>query len=185
MRLFVGVPVPEDVKVDIGLIQEKIILSQTDLKIVERENLHFTLKFLGDVPEENVASISSVLDDIRLKHRRFSVSLRGVGVFPTEKFVRVVWVGVEENKLFLSLTADIQKALEYIRREDYTETHPHLTVARVRSPHQVQVLVDVVHALKEVSFGEFTVDRFVLFQSALSREGVVYTPIRVFQLQAQ
>ena len=165
MRLFVGVPIPEDIKQNIAGCQKKL---SGDISLVSLENLHFTLKFLGEVPETKVNSISERLSIIAKQHNQFTVSIKGVGSFP-----RVIWVEVESNE-FISLVKDIQGSLMDIRKEDYDTIKLHLTIARIRSGR-----VSVKNFANE-DLGSFVVDRFVLYQSVLKSGGPIYGTVREF-----
>ena len=167
MRLFVGVPIPEGIKEKIANCQKKL---SGDISLVSLENLHFTLKFLGEVPETKVNSISGRLSIIAKQHNQFTVSIKRVGSFP-----RVIWAGAESNEL-LSLTADIQDSLADIRKENYDTIKLHLTIARIRSGRVS------VQSFANEDFGSFVVDRFVLYQSVLKRTGPEYGAIREFRL---
>ena len=154
------------------MVKEKIADCQKklfgDITLVPLENLHFTLKFLGEVPETKVNSISEQLSIIAKQHNQFIVSMKRVGSFP-----RVIWAGAESNEL-LSLTVDIQNSLADIRKENYDAIQLHLTIARIRSGR-----VSVKNFANE-DFGSFVVDRFVLYRSVLKSGGPVYGAVREF-----
>jgi 2'-5' RNA ligase len=167
MRLFVGVPIPEDIKQNIAGCQKKL---SGDISLVSLENLHFTLKFLGEVPETKVNSISERLSIIVKQHNQFTVSIKRVG-----SFSRVIWAGAESNEL-LSLAEDVQETLADIKKENYDTIKLHLTIARIRSGS-----VSVKNFANE-DFGSFVVDRFVLFRSVLTSAGSQYTVLKEFAL---
>src|SRR3989338_4151363 len=107
MRLFIAIELPDGVKECLSLIQEKILgqLSQEDkIKPVKKEQMHLTLKFLGEVQPNNIKEIKDALKEIKLAP--FSVELSNIGVFPSESYIRVVWVGLKpEDKIM-----DLQKS---------------------------------------------------------------------------
>ncbi len=181
MRLFVGVPIPEQVKEEIVKVQDKIKESDAELKLVERESLHFTVKFLGEVSEGKVSNVVDRLE--KISNKRFLVKLNGVGVFPSKSFVRVVWVGIEENKSFVELVKEVQKELEDVRKEEYKEIVVHLTIARVRSKKNLKELVKVVEKFENIRFEDFVVDKFVLYESVLGKGGPVYKAVKEFELK--
>lgn len=165
MRLFVGVPVADQVKEKIIALQKKLF---GDISLVLSENLHFTLKFLGEVPETKVNLISELLSTIAKHHRPFTVFVKGIGSFP-----RIIWIGAESTEL-MSLTANIQDSLADIKKEDHDTIKLHLTIARIRSGR-----VSVKNFANE-DFGSFVVDRFVLYRSVLKPGGPVYRAVREF-----
>ena len=179
MRLFVGIPIAEKVKKNIMAFQKELFESGADLKLVSTQNLHFTLKFLGEVSSHDVEKIKSKLEVIKMK--KTIVELSGVGVFPNEKLVRVVWVGIKENKKFVSLVKNVQESLKDVKKEDYSQVVVHLTVARVRSSLNFGKLLGAVKQFQGNSFGSFVVDRFVLYESVLTGKESVYYVIKEFR----
>lgn len=175
MRLFVGVPIPQTIKQEVIKLQKEL---NGGLNLVEPENLHFTLKFLGEVKENK--EIEEKLEFVAKKHKPFNVEVKRVGAFPNTKSIRVVWVGINENKEFVDLVKDVQKELDYIRKEDYNEIKIHLTVARVRSSGQG--LLKVIEKHKDKDFGSFTVNGFNLYKSVLGMCGSTYGVVREFGL---
>ncbi len=177
MRLFVGVPLPESFRTTLEALQKKLSSSGADLTLVHSRNFHFTLKFLGDVADP--AGIISRLE--KVKSSPFPVTLSGIGVFPSQKFVRVVWVGTG-SEAFVSLARDVQEKLQDVRKEEYKDVVVHLTLARVRSQRNREELLSIVSQLKSKNFGSFVVDRFVLYESLLQRGGPAYRVVKEFPL---
>ena len=96
IRLFVAVNIPESMKEKIYPIGA--FLPRDAVKPVEKDNLHITIKFLGEVPDFRLGDIASELE--KVKFTRFNVALHGVGVFPSASNARVVWVGCESKELY-------------------------------------------------------------------------------------
>ncbi len=178
-RLFVAVPVADKVKEKINQLLQELAHSGADLKLVAAENLHFTLKFLGDVEENKIPEIIEKLSLI--KHKPFSISLHGVGVFPSLERINTVWVTAKSLELVL-LTKRANQLLDYIRREEREEV-PHLTVARVKSGRNKERLKEIVEKNKLTAFGEMLVDKIVLFESELRKEGPKHKTFKEFWLQ--
>jgi len=176
MRLFVGVPVPGEIKTKLIDLQKKLQESGTDLKFIERENFHFTVKFLGEVSEGKLDLIKRVLLVVSNKHTQFRVFVKGIGVFPNEKFIRVVWVGVTNgSEKFKDMIHEIQDGLETIHPEDHDKIKVHLTVARTKSTKNFDKLVRLIKIIGDAEVGDMVVDRIVLYQSKPSPKGPVYS----------
>lgn len=169
-RLFVAVPLTEEIKEQITPLREELKASGADLKLVALENLHFTLKFLGDVDENKIPAIVEKL--FLLQWKPFSLSVRGVGVFPSLERINVVWVGIESVEL-IALMKKINQTLNYIRKEEHPET-PHLTIARVKSGRNKEQLPLLAEKYKNTLFGEMKVDKIILFESGLGKDGLKY-----------
>lgn len=169
-RLFVAIPVTEEIKESIWPLIQELRISGADLKLVSVENLHFTLKFLGNVDEDKILEIIKKLSAI--KQNKFSISLRAVGVFPSPERIKVVWIGIESVEL-ISLVKKINQSLNYVRKEEHEET-PHLTIARVKSGRDKAKLQKIVEQYQNTLFGEMKVDKIILYESELGKEGPKY-----------
>ncbi|MBI4147067.1 RNA 2',3'-cyclic phosphodiesterase [Candidatus Woesearchaeota archaeon] len=180
-RLFVAVPVSEGIRDKIKPIAQALSETDADLKLVSLSNLHFTLKFLGDVEEKNIPEIENKLAGIAEKTKRFEVSVKSVGVFPSLDRISVVWIGAENSELF-SLMKTIGKELDFIKKNDHEEDVPHLTLARVKTNRNQKELQEFVKKFENTGFGKMMVDKLILFESELRREGAVYRVIKGWEL---
>ncbi|MEM2909174.1 MAG: RNA 2',3'-cyclic phosphodiesterase [Candidatus Bilamarchaeaceae archaeon] len=171
-RLFVAVELPQELRANIHEFARQI--EQDGVKLVEEENLHITLRFIGEVPEETVSDIASRLEKIKFKE--FECSIKGVGVFPSPSYIRVVWVGIECEQL-MQLADSVIAALKGIGKEEERKFSAHLTIARVKKKID---LGEFLRKNKEKEFGKFNVSSFILFESKLTPKGPVYTELKRF-----
>lgn len=178
MRCFVALELPEDLKTRIREIQEQ--LSSFDVKLVEPKNLHFTLKFLGELDRTAIEIVTQKLSAISGKFSPFSVLLTGVGVFPSLSYIRVIWIGAKSQDL-INLHNSVAGALKAIG-EPEKEAVPHLTIARVRSPRNKDTIANIVKRYESESFGSFTADKIKLKKSILRPSGPVYECLAALDL---
>ena len=167
MRLFVGVPIPEELRKRCALLQKEL---PRQLRFVSVEQLHFTLKFLGE--QRDVQSIVTVLDKVALRHQAFTVELHGVGAFPSLHKPHVVWIGAKSSAL-VALAEDVQKKLADSRKEEHQNIVSHVTLARATGTVKLDI-----DKWKDASFGEFLVSSFVLYESVLTSQGSVYRIVK-------
>jgi len=172
MRLFVGVPLPDDLRTAVSEYIERWRSRISGVKYVAPENLHITLKFIGEVNDARVPAIKGLLSDIRTGP--FTINAHGVGAFPQPSSPRVVWVGIREgfdDLVNLSRSIDEILVSEGIPRERKA-FHPHITIGRVKryDPEITRLLVRDV----DLDFGSFTFERFTLFRSTLTPDGPIY-----------
>ncbi len=176
MRCFVAVDVPDSVKPDITELQGK--LPEKGVKPVEKENLHYTLKFLGEIGAGAEAEAGAKLEKIAGKFRPFTVKIKDMGAFPSLTYIRVVWLGGEG-------LYDLQKAVEdglgemFGRERNIT---PHLTLARVN--FQNKEIASIIRENQNIEIGSFEVTEFKLKKSTLTRNGPIYEDARAFKLGA-
>ena len=119
MRLFVAVDIPDSLKEKIVEI-EKQIESSDDIKCVENENLHYTLKFLGEVEEKESENIVKKIEAVSKQVKKFKVHAKGVGYFGSPNFIRVIWVGCEKgSNQLVEISKKLEQELKYIREDDF------------------------------------------------------------------
>jgi 2'-5' RNA ligase len=178
MRAFIAVEINEEVRRKLLKVQEGLKATGADLKLVDPENIHITLKFLGEIPEEKLQGITQALDETVAGVPSFDAQIKGIGVFPSLNYIRVVWAGVREGgdkikEIQRSLDLRLQK-LGFKLERDFV---PHLTFARVRSPKNKERLVAFVKGLTNEEFGISRVESIELKQSKLTPRGPVYTTV--------
>ena len=174
MRLFVEVPLPEELRERIAALGKEI--EQEGIKLVKPQNMHATLKFIGETHEKKLGEIEKRLQDVTFSP--FKCSLKGVGVFPDESYIRVVWVGVESNGQLEKLAGDVISSLKGYGKDDRFSAH--ITVARVKKKVDLK---EFLERHKDDELGEFEVKGFQLTESVLSREGPAYSVIASFQAE--
>ena len=157
--------------------QGRLKVTGANMKLVEIENIHITLKFLGDIEDHQVDEVSQVIRDITFKPFEFTVE--GVGVFPNLKRPTTIWAGISSGVGELAdLFNKVNDGLAKLGFEkDRRRFHPHLTVARVRSGQNKDRLVDELVGLEEMGFGKVQVDRIYLKKSVLTSKGPIYSTL--------
>jgi RNA 2',3'-cyclic 3'-phosphodiesterase len=168
-------------KISEAQIQLKNKLS--GVRWVVRENLHFTVKFLGSVPEDRVEPILRALEPPIGERQRFLLAAKGIGVFPDLRRPRVVWVGLGAEAM-ARLAGDVEQALEPLGfpRENRA-FRPHLTIGRWRDGGRAGAAVErEIESWKGRDFGACWVEEVILFRSDLKPQGPVYSPLGAIPL---
>ena len=175
MRCFISIDLPEDVKKELVKLQKKI--DETGLirgKLTEEENIHLTLKFLGEIDYDKIEEVKRRLKEIQLEKRE--AKLGELGVF-SESYVRIIWVRLEGVD---DLQKAVDSALEGVFKKE-ERFMSHITIARVKS---VKDKKELLHILEKQSVeGKFIVDSFSLRSSELSPEGPKYTDLERYDLR--
>ena len=154
-----------------------------DLKLVEPENIHITLKFLGDTDEEKIDEIEKIIKNSLNGINPFNIKLIGTGVFPNKNYMRVVWIGLENAEKIAEISKKIDKQLEGLGFEpEKRGFSAHLTIARVRSPRNKEKLIQVIEKYKDFEFATIDVDSIKLKKSDLTPKGPIYTTLREVKL---
>lgn len=174
-RLFIAVELPDEIKEKVYSLAKE--LPEEGVKKVEQQNIHITLKFIGDFTEDKIPELESRLNSIR--HNRFRCIASGAGVFPSPDYIKVVWAGVKCDGIN-GLASAIDDSLEGLVAKETRPFSSHATIARVKRKIDAKSFLE---KHKEDVFGEFEVSEFVLMQSELSRGGPVYTVLKKFALE--
>lgn len=177
-RCFVAIDIDNEV-VKNALIeaQKTIEASGADVKSVERENIHITLRFLGEISEVQTARIVDAVR--RIEFKPITLSFEGVGVFPSSARPSVIWAGVtgdvpEILAVFTALEEEFEDMGFEPERRGF---QPHLTLCRVRSLRNISVLADVLGILEHARFGELEVRCIRLKKSVLTSRGPIYSNV--------
>jgi len=169
VRLFVAIQLPEPIKNTLTAMCGGV----DDARWREREQLHLTLRFIGDVDGAMARDIDDVLYQISAP--AFSLTLRRTGFFTERKLARVLWAGVEDDTALRHLHGKIQYGLTTIGLQpERRRYHPHVTLARLPGLDPMEA-EGYAARYSEYASPPFTVDRFCLFSSHLSRDGAIYT----------
>ena len=147
-------------------------LDMEGIRAVKEQNMHITLRFIGEVPEEKAEEIKEKLGGVMFEE--FDCLLKGVGVFPNENYVRVVWAGIESDGKLEELAGKVNQALGEMPGDGKFSAH--LTLARVRRKVDVGDFI----SRHQDEFGSFTVRGFELVQSVLEPSGPRYATVAVF-----
>ena len=180
MRLFVALEIPVVVREKLVALLNSLRALSPQTRWVRPENLHVTLKFIGEAPAAKLAEIRSALAGAR-SDKPITLDFRGLGFFPNEKHPRVFWVGIEASPNLKTLAEDIEKAAENlgIAREQRPFS-PHLTLARFESRGLPEKLRAAIQENAAQDFGSLRANQFHLIQSKLKPTGAEYTTLESF-----
>lgn len=176
IRLFIAIDIPDTIRREVAGMGRTI----PKARVVREEQLHLTLKFIGEVESSRLLDIDEVLAEIFFP--RFSLSLKGVGTFPPRGKPRVLWAGVEKTEQAVALRNSIERELAAagIPREG-KKYRPHLTLARLRNC-PVRELQQFLAGNAFFHSSEFEVDSFQLYSSILTQRGARHRVERSYQL---
>lgn len=179
MRLFIAVPLPE--KIQNQIFQESSDLRGSDAPIhwIPHENLHLTLKFLGEVPADRIQKIQDSMINAVKDFHPFEINFAGVGAFPSLTHPRVIWVGTTEGQETLAkLAKELENQLEVLGfSKEERPYKSHLTIGRVRERKSVKDFKEKAVTFEKTSFAGFSVNMISLMQSILSPKGAAYKTV--------
>ncbi|WP_266079023.1 RNA 2',3'-cyclic phosphodiesterase [Haladaptatus caseinilyticus] len=185
MRLFVSIDLPDALAEGVAGVQERF--SEADgLSFTDPRQAHVTLKFLGDVDSDRVSAIEDALEltvESDIDFGPFDANIRGLGVFPSLEYIRVVWLGVDEGETEMDLLHDAVESrlydLEFEPEEN--EFIPHITIARMQHAGGKELVQRNVGEL-DPEVGTMEVEEIRLTKSELTSDGPEYSTVSAFRL---
>ncbi|HJX31764.1 MAG TPA: RNA 2',3'-cyclic phosphodiesterase [Thermodesulfobacteriota bacterium] len=185
IRSFIAVPLNAEIIFHLEKVQKELRTLPADVKWVNPQSIHLTLKFLGNIEEGNVEDIARGIQNGIKGVKSWSAAVRNMGAFPSLKNPRVIWIGIEDQSgQLVRLQNQIEQQMSKLGfEEEKRKFSAHLTLGRVRSPKGRDELVKYLLDERERVFGEIKVDRVILFKSELRPTGAVHTVLKEFTLR--
>lgn len=187
IRAFLAIPVSAEVRAESRRVIQRLAQScESNVKWVDPDQLHLTLKFFGDIRQEATSDICRRVQEVIEGHPEFPAEFVGVGAFPQPHRPRTIWAGVElgQDRL-VDLAHRIERSLETLGYpRERRRFMPHLTLGRVKARGPFQELAQAIGELGSHPFGGMWVSELVLFRSELSSEGPHYHRMATLSLPA-
>lgn len=176
IRTFIAIKIPEQELLIIRHIQNALKKAGGDVKWVNPEKMHLTLKFLGDTDSGLIGKVTQAVQNALKSETAFDVSIRGFGGFPDIKRPRVLWLGIDKGRDALArIAGSIDRELEMAGfTKEKRPFSPHLTLGRVRSLKNIDKIADLLREA-EPETGIFCVKHIDIMKSDLKPTGSVYT----------
>ncbi len=185
LRLFVAVEIQDIIRNRFREFQERLREAGADVRWVDVASIHITLKFLGYVEEENLSQVKDIISKSVQGIKPFSLRFKGLGGFPRFQRPRVIFIEAEDEMGGLStMNSRLEEGFQALGIEKEDRVYePHLTLGRVKSPHNIERLVGLMERYRGEPFGEELVSGVLLMQSRLTPKGPVYTKLEEFPLK--
>ncbi len=187
MRVFLAFDISERVKEKALQAIKKLKRAGGNVRWVKPENMHFTIKFFGEIAQADLDNINDVIIKNIHKFSPFKIRVEGINTFPPlPKNPRVVWAGIENYRELENIHNTL---IEDFRKIGFPEEHrefkPHLTLGRVKNTNGISGLKKAIENNEQMSFGECEVNELVLYKSKLTPSGPIYTEIYKYSLETQ
>jgi 2'-5' RNA ligase len=187
MRVFIAIDIDEQIRAGLSRLQQqlqnKANVGKGDVKWVEPENIHLTLKFLGEIKDEQSVDVCNIVKEVAGIHSSFELAVESVGCFGG-RITKVVWIGLGEgsnNLLQLQKDLDEQLALADWPPEE-REFTGHLTLCRVKNPKAGIKLAEIIKDFKDFKLGDMSIDSVCVYQSQLTPSGPIYTLLGKYKM---
>ena len=179
IRTFIAIEIPGNIISKIRELQKNLKVYGFKIRWVRPENIHLTLKFLGNIEAGDVDKINNAISNTVAGVVPISLAAKGIGVFPGIRRPRVLWIGLTGQ---LEPLMSLQKKLdENLRAIGFPkEKRPfkgHLTLGRIKTKIDARRFGDALMASRNFESETFTADRIILYKSELKPSGAVYTKL--------
>ncbi len=181
IRSFLAFDIESDTVLNrLSIAQRQLVQTGADLKLVETQNIHITVRFLGNITPETAEKIFDEMTQVQFTS--FTVQIKGLGAFPNPNYPRVVWAGITTGADQLkSVFSQIEPKLRDLGfTPDTRGFSPHLTIARVRSGRNKQQLAQFLNENANFEFGIVNAQCFRLKKSQLTPKGPIYSTLKEF-----
>ena len=182
MRAFIAIGLPTEIKDVLSQIQDKLKTGLPKISWVKPQNLHLTLKFLGEISPRQLEEIKHIITKVSQGTAAFKIKLDDLGVFPDLRQARIIWIGINQDTITKQIAGLLETKVAGIgiakEKRDFSS---HITIARIKIPLNPVDLErelkkaknDVVYANMELNAGGIT-----LFESVLGPSGPAYTVLK-------
>ena len=181
LRTFLAIDLPSEMHKTIAQKQESLRRELPQINWVKSENLHITLKFLGDTPEGTIDELKQVVQQAVKNISPFVITVRGFGVFPDKRAPRTIWTGIDcEQSALEDLALQVESSVMSLGfPEEKKAFRPHLTLARIKKDNLAigQAIQQSGILTDPFVFGRLLVEQVTLFKSDLRPTGSVYTKL--------
>jgi len=188
MRTFIAIPLPDRVRESLGEVQGQLKACASDVKWVEPDNIHLTLKFLGEIKDSQLNKVSLILEELAKDTPSFAVVICSIGAFPRITSPRVIWAGIDKGKEEVNDTAKrLEEKLSLIGiPKEERRFSSHITIGRTRSGLNLDKLaggLEKMSLLANDQRREFQASKITLFKSTLTPKGPIYAILKEANLK--
>ena len=184
MAIFRGfIAIDIDASPKLIAFEKEISQTGADVKLVQPENIHITIKFLGDTNESHTNAIEQAMRASVQQVKPFSITLKGTGVFPNQKYIKVLWIGLTNTTAIETIAKAIDVSLAPLGfPKEQRGFSAHLTVGRLKTARNKDQLLKVIEHYDKEEFSVQEIRSIVLKKSQLTPQGPIYSTLREVHL---
>ena len=182
IRAFLAIDVDEDLKAKMYRIIKEFKQIDANIKYVDLQNLHLTLKFFGDIDIEGIDLLSSKISKVVEGFDRFDLKIKGCGAFPNTNRIKVIWLGLENDEIVKELHDELDKEFVRLGFDKDKRFSSHLTIGRMKSAKGKTKVKSTIEEFDDVEMGSMSVNSIILKKSTLTPQGPIYEDLKIFEL---
>lgn len=175
MRAFIAIDLPFNIKNKIRQIQTRLKSTEISAKWIKPENIHLTLKFLGNIEENQINEIKNIIKETTYISKPFQVSFNNFGFFPNPKKPKVFFISLTDESTLKKFTNILEEKLEKLGFKKEKRFEAHITLARIKN---ITNITNLVKEINNISFKKsFSINEIILFRSTLTQSGPIYAKV--------
>ena len=182
IRSFLAIDIDADLLDKIKTVEDEFKKIDANIKYVNIENMHLTLKFFGNIDLNMIDKIQCSVKKVINEHKPFKINIKGSGAFPNTKQIKVIWIGLEENKDLIKLQKNLDNEFNKLGFNLERNYKSHLTIGRMKNGKNKNLIQDKIKEYEDYTIGSMTVKKIALKKSTLTPQGPIYENIEVFKL---
>ncbi|MBP3225884.1 MAG: RNA 2',3'-cyclic phosphodiesterase [Methanobrevibacter sp.] len=182
IRAFLAIDLDDELKPKINKIIREFKQIDANIKYVDLQNLHFTLKFFGDIDTEGIDLISQKIENVIKDFNSFTIKIKGCGAFPNKNRIKVIWVGLDEDEILKDLHDKLDKEFNSIGFDLDRKFSSHLTIGRMKSAKGKNKVKNTIETYNNIDIGTMEVNLITLKKSTLTPSGPIYEDLLEFRL---
>ena len=182
VRAFLAIDLDDDLKPKINKVIREFKKTDARIKYVELLNLHLTLKFFGEIDTEGLDLLEDAIANVVSDFEPFSIKIAGCGAFPNSNRIKVIWLGIEDDKIIRELHNRLDKEFIRLGFDKDKKFSTHLTIGRMKSAKNKDKVKSTLEGFGDIEIGEMEVNRISLKKSTLTPSGPIYEDLKIFEL---
>jgi 2'-5' RNA ligase len=188
MRCFIAIEIPDDIRAELTRLQKdlagRVDIRKGEVKWVESEGIHLTLKFLGEVPDNQIVGVCKVVENVATRHKAFDFAVKEVGSFGGRS-ARVLWVGAGlDCPDLLQLQQNLEDEFELAGwPKEGRQFSGHLTLCRIRNVKAGEKLAETAKQCADYDLGVVQATAICVYESQLEPRGPIYTRLGRYELR--
>ncbi|MCK5179147.1 MAG: RNA 2',3'-cyclic phosphodiesterase [Candidatus Omnitrophica bacterium] len=181
IRTFIAIPLDPKIRQTIAQAQNHLRELDCNIKWVNPENIHLTLKFLGEVKLKKIDAVKQSLEDLLGSVKPLPIELTQLGAFPDVKRPRIIWVGLnDDTKAISQLVSALEETLEKIGfKKEGRPFSPHITIGRIQSLKNLNLLSPEISGYSLPPDLRQTISHITLYKSTLTSDGPIYDALKI------
>ncbi|MBZ9571502.1 RNA 2',3'-cyclic phosphodiesterase [Methanobrevibacter sp. TMH8] len=191
-RCFLAIDIEPNLVQKIEEVQKEFKKTNNNVKYVKTENLHFTLKFFGNVSDTKINEIKKAIDKVLSNvsnnddkdenNSKTELIIKGIGTFPNKNYMKVLWIGTQNNSFLLNLQKELDSEFTKLGFKKEKNFKTHLTIGRIRNLKDKNEFKEKIDELKNISIGTMNISKISLKKSELTPKGPIYSDIEIFEI---